>query len=75
MPHPCLPQDPEWVEEQLALLREMLPELLGKLERLKAALVLSLVSDTAVRLPQLVALLTACARSKTLQIRSKGLLL
>ena len=36
------------MEEQLALLREMLPELLDKLERLKAALVLSLVSDTAV---------------------------
>lgn len=39
------------MEEQLALLRDMLPELLGKLERLKASLVLQLVSDTAVRLP------------------------
>ena len=48
---PAAWQDPEWVEEQLALLRDMLPELLGKLERLKASLVLQLVSDTAVRLP------------------------
>ena len=37
------------MEEQLALLREMLPEVLDKLEQLKATLVLSLVSDTAVR--------------------------
>lgn len=36
------------MEEQLALLREMLPEVLDKLEQLKATLVLSLVSDTAV---------------------------
>lgn len=36
------------MEEQLALLREMLPELLDKLEQLKGTLVLSLVSDTAV---------------------------
>ncbi len=39
------------MEEQLALLRDMLPELLGKLERLKASLVLQLVADTAVRPP------------------------
>ncbi|KAK9842509.1 hypothetical protein WJX81_003300 [Elliptochloris bilobata] len=42
-----LDTDPGWVEEQLALLREMLPELLDRLELLKASLVLSLVSDTA----------------------------
>ena len=36
------------MEEQLALLREMLPEVLAKLEQLKATLVLSLVTDTAV---------------------------
>ena len=44
-------QDVRWVEEQLGLLGTLLPDLIAKLPRMKAALLLALVKDTQVESP------------------------
>ena len=44
-------QDVRWVEEQLGLLGTLLPDLIAKLPKMKAALLLALVKDTQVESP------------------------
>ncbi len=41
-------QDVPWVEEQLMFLSDTLPDLVNKLNRMKAGLLLALVKDTQV---------------------------
>ena len=41
-------QDVRWVEEQLGMLGTLLPDLIAKLPKMKAALLLALVKDTQV---------------------------
>lgn len=41
-------QDVRWVEEQLGLLGTLLPDLIAKLPKMKAALLLALVKNTQV---------------------------
>ena len=41
-------QDVPWVEEQLSMLGTLLPDLIAKLPKMKAALLVALVEDTQV---------------------------
>ena len=60
---PCKPQTVEWVDDKLLELTQLLPDLVGKLDKLQAKLVLQLVADTPAVASKMVRLKGALPRA------------